>query len=391
MVMTNAMNKGSFSALAAHFILPGETLADVREYGAGNINDTYLVTTAAGQRFILQRINRRVFKHPEWIMSNIRVYSEHVSARLTAEVEPLRTAARRWETPQIVPTRDGRDYVLDAEGGFWRALTFVEGARTYPTIQDAHHAREVGYALGRFQNLISDLDAARLYDTLVGYHITPRYLAHHDAVVARGDFARSPEIEYGLRFVEARRDVIPALEDARQQGKLRLRLAHGDPKVDNVMIDDVTGQAVGLIDLDTIKPGLVHYDIGDCLRSGCNPLGEETEDIDAVYFDMDLCRAILQGYLPLVRAFYTADDYAYLYPAVRLLALEQGLRFFTDYLEGNVYYKVRHAEHNLARALVQFKLVESIEAQEADIRAAVADGAGERWGVGECGSERVMG
>ncbi len=352
--------------IANDFLTPTDTLADVREYGAGNINDTYLVTTAAGRRFILQRINRRVFKRPEWIMSNIRVYGEHVAARLAAEAD---TPGRRWETPQIVPARDGRDYALDAEGGFWRALTFIEGARTYAKIRDVHHAREVGYALGRFHNLISDLDAGRLYDTLAGYHITPRYLAHHDAVAARGDFARSPEVVYGLRFVEARRDVIPVLEDAKQQGKLRLRLAHGDPKVDNVMIDDVTGQAVGLIDLDTIKPGLVHYDIGDCLRSGCNPLGEETEDIDAVYFDMDLCRAILQGYLPLVRGFYTTDDYAYLYAAVRLLALEQGLRFFTDYLEGNVYYKVKHAYHNLARSLVQFKLVESIEAQEADIRA----------------------
>ncbi|MFN2111354.1 MAG: phosphotransferase enzyme family protein [Anaerolineae bacterium] len=365
------MNKESLSALAANFILPGEVLVDIQEYGAGNINDTYRVTTAEGRCFILQRINQHVFKHPEWIMANIRVYSEHVSARLAAETE---TTGRRWETPQIVPTRDGRDYVLDAEGGFWRALTFIEGARTYPTIQDVRHAREVGYALGRFQSLISDLDAARLHDTLVGYHITPGYLAHHDAVVERGDFARSPEVAHGLRFVDVRRDAIPVLEDARQQGKLRLRLAHGDPKVDNVMIDDVTGQAVGLIDLDTIKPGLVHYDIGDCLRSGCNPLGEETEDIDAVYFDMDLCRAILRGYLPLVRAFYSAHDYTYLYPAVRLLALEQGLRFFTDYLEGNVYYKVKHAEHNLTRALVQFKLVESIEAQEADIRAAVEYG-----------------
>ena len=355
--------------LAAYFISPADALTDVREYGAGNINDTYLITTAAGRRFILQRINQHVFKHPEWIMANIRVYSEHVSARLAAGED---TTARRWETPQIVPANDGRDYVLDAEGEFWRTLTFIEGARTYPTIRDARHAREVGYALGRFQSLISDLDAARLHDTLAGYHITPRYLAHHDAVVARGDFVRSPEVAYALRFVKARRDVIPVLEDAKQQGRLRLRLAHGDPKVDNVMIDDVTGQAVGLIDLDTIKPGLVHYDIGDCLRSGCNPLGEETEDIDAVHFDMDLCRAILRGYLPLVRAFYTADDYAYLYPAVRLLALEQGLRFFTDYLEGNVYYKVRHVTHNLTRALVQFKLVESIEAQEADIRAAVA-------------------
>ncbi|MBN2392540.1 MAG: aminoglycoside phosphotransferase family protein [Anaerolineae bacterium] len=366
----------ALQTLAAYFISPADALADVREYGAGNINDTYRVTTAVGRRFILQRINQRVFKHPEWIMANIRVYNEHVAARLAAEGD---TMVRRWKTPQIVPSRDGRDYVLDAEGGFWRALTFIEGARTYPTIQDARHAREVGYALGRFQSLISDLDATRLYDTLVGYHITPRYLAHHDAVVERNDFARSPEIEYGLRFVEARRDVIPVLEEARQQGKLRLRLAHGDPKVDNVMIDDVTGQAVGLIDLDTIKPGLVHYDIGDCLRSGCNPLGEETEGIDGVYFDMDLCRAILQGYLPLVRAFYTADDYAYLYPAVRLLALEQGLRFFTDYLEGNVYYKVKHQTHNLARALVQFRLVESIEAQEASIRAAVECGSMGAW------------
>ncbi len=364
------MDKERLSILAAHFILPADALADVRECGAGNINDTYRVTTAAGRRFILQRINRRVFKHPEWIMSNIRVYGEHVSARLAAEApQTTGTTGRRWETPQIVPARDRRDYALDAEGGFWRALSFIEDAQTYPKIQDARHAREVGYALGRFQSLISDLDAARLYDTLEGYHITPRYLTHHDAVVERGDFARTPEVEYGLRFVEARRDVIPVLEDAKQHGKLRLRLAHGDPKVDNVMIDDVTGQAVGLIDLDTIKPGLVHYDIGDCLRSGCNPPGEETEDIDAAYFDMDLCRAILEGYLPLVQSFFTADDYAYLYAAVRLLALEQGLRFFTDYLEGNVYYKVKYLTHNLTRALVQFKLVESIEVQEADIRA----------------------
>jgi Ser/Thr protein kinase RdoA (MazF antagonist) len=364
--MTDTTNKENVSTLAAHFIPPDDALVDAREYGAGNINDTYLATTAAGRRFILQRINRRVFKRPEWIMSNIRVYNAHVAARLAAGGD---TAGRRWETPQIVPVNDGRDYVLDAEGGFWRALTFIEGARTYPKIRDARHAQEVGFALGRFHSLISALDAARLYDTLEGYHITPRYLAHHDAVVARGDSAWSPEVEYGLRFIEARREVFSVLEDAKQQGKLRLRLAHGDPKVDNVMIDDVTGQAVGLIDLDTLKPGLVQYDIGDCLRSGCNPMGEETDDIDAVYFDMDLCRAILRGYLPLVREFYTADDYVYLYAAVHLLALEQGLRFFTDYLEGNVYYKVKDATHNLTRALVQFKLVESIEAKEGDIRA----------------------
>lgn len=355
-------------SIAAQFAA-GDAVADICEYGTGNINDTFLVTTGAVGCFILQRINRHVFKNPAWIMENIRTYTTHVAARLKADPA---ASARRWETPKIVTTGEGQDYVIDEGGEFWRALSFIDSARTYAKIQSVEHAREVGYALGRFQSLISDLDSGRLHDTLEGYHITPRYLAHYDAVVANGDFViRSAEVDYGMRFMAAHRDAIPVLEEAKQQGKLRLRLAHGDPKVDNVMIDDATGQAVGLIDLDTIKPGLVHYDIGDCLRSGCNPLGEETEDIAAVTFDMDLCRAILQGYLPLVRDFFSENDYAYLYASVRLLAIEQGLRFFTDHLEGNVYYKVRHERHNLARALVQFKLAESIEAQEADIHAVI--------------------
>jgi Ser/Thr protein kinase RdoA (MazF antagonist) len=347
----------------------GNPVADIREYGSGNINDTFLVTTGATQRFILQRINQHVFKHPVWIMRNIRTYTTHVTERLRTDPAAL---GRRWETPQIVTTSNGQDYVIDAQGEFWRAISFIDGAKTYATIQNVGHAREVGYALGRFQSLISDLDSGRLYDTLEGYHITPRYLAHYDAVVVNGDFAgRSAEVDYGMRFIDAHRDAIPVLEDAKRQGKLHMRLAHGDPKVDNVMIDNAAGQAVGLIDLDTIKPGLVHYDIGDCLRSGCNPLGEETENVSAVTFEMDLCRAILQGYLPLVRGFFTEDDYAYLYTSVRLLAIEQGLRFFTDYLEGNVYYKVQHERHNLTRAVVQFKLAESIETQEADIRTVI--------------------
>ena len=138
---------------------------------------------------------------------------------------------------------------------------------------------------------------------------------------------------------------------------------HGDPKVNNVMLDTATGQAVGMVDLDTVKPGLVHYDIGDCLRSGCNPRGEETGDWEVVRFEPELCRAMLTGYLSLARDFLTETDYAYLYDAIRLLAFELGLRFFTDYLAGNVYFKARHPEHNLVRALVQFKLTESIESQ----------------------------
>jgi Ser/Thr protein kinase RdoA (MazF antagonist) len=171
-----------------------------------------------------------------------------------------------------------------------------------------------------------------------------------------------------LKFVEERRDFCHTLERAREQGRLQLRPVHGDPKVNNVMIEETTGRALSLVDLDTVKPGLIHYDIGDCMRSGCNPLGEETERWEAVEFNPEIGAAILEGYLTQARRFLTVADYEYLYDAIRLLTFELGVRFFTDRLAGNVYFKVKHPEHNLQRALVQFKLTESIEAHETDIR-----------------------
>ncbi len=171
-----------------------------------------------------------------------------------------------------------------------------------------------------------------------------------------------------MEFVSARRQWAHVLEDARRQGKLQLRPVHGDPKVNNVMIQEGTGRAISLVDLDTVKPGLIHYDIGDCMRSGCNPLGEETEQWEAVRFDPEIGEAILTGYLTQARNFLTAADYEYLFDSIRLIAFELGVRFFTDHLAGNVYFKVKHPRHNLLRALVQFKLTESIEAHERDIR-----------------------
>jgi Ser/Thr protein kinase RdoA (MazF antagonist) len=173
--------------------------------------------------------------------------------------------------------------------------------------------------------------------------------------------------------VEARRSLVPVLERAKAQGKLTVRPTHGDPKVNNVLLDAITGQAVSLIDLDTVKPGLVHYDIGDCLRSGCNLLGEETDRWETVSFDLGVAHAILQGYLSQAREFLSSTDWDYLFDAIRLIAFELGLRFFTDYLAGNVYFKVNHSEHNLVRALVQFKLTESIESQEAALRTIIRE------------------
>jgi Ser/Thr protein kinase RdoA (MazF antagonist) len=358
-------------AVARQFTAQSRVL-EICGYGHGNVHDTFLVTldAPAEPHFILQRLNIRVFNRPDLVMGNLGTFTEHVRRRLAHL--PL-SPGRRWEVPRVLLTRDGQDHFLDAQGAFWRALSFIQGAETFDTIKDLKHAWEVGYALGRFHHLLSDLPPHRLNDTLPGFHVTPVYLKHYDDVLAAGGAPRSPQVDYCLKFVAARRAWAAVLEEAQARGKLRLRPIHGDPKVNNIMMDVATGQAVAMVDLDTVKPGLVHYDLGDCLRSGCNALGEETERWEAVRFDPELCRAILEGYLSQARDFLSEGDYEYLYDAVRLIAFELGLRFFTDYLAGNVYFRTRHPEHNLGRALVQFKLTESIESQEKAWRALISD------------------
>ncbi len=357
-------------------------ISDIRPLGNGNINSTFLVTVSSpaqpGSRFVLQRINAQVFRQPELVIQNMAVLSEHLRSH------PL-SLLRRWETPHLLTTQQGQHCWLDQAGECWRAISFIEDSHVLETIQSTAHAEEVGYGLAMFHRLISTLPADQLADTLEGFHITPAYLAHYEQVLSDRCAAMKPsaepgpgallaaltdahdssqveQVSYCLKFVKQRQEWAHVLEQAKAAGHLQLRPIHGDPKVNNIMLGE-NGQAVSLIDLDTLKPGLLHYDIGDCLRSGCNPLGEETEDWQSVAFDVDLARAMLRGYLALAKDFLSEPDYDYLYDAIRLLAFELGLRFFTDYLAGNVYFKVKHPAHNLTRALVQFKLTESIELQ----------------------------
>lgn len=357
---------------AADQFKPEGLVTKILPFGNGNIHHTFLVTLegASAENFILQRINTDVFPNPEGVMQNIRTCCNHILNRLR-RLPPDR--GRRWEVPRVLLTPQGQDHWIDPEGAFWRALSFIDRARSFDTIQDLSHAREVGYALGMFHHLTRDLPVENLVDTLEGFHIAPGYLRHFDAVLAQKKPPRSPEVDYCLGFVNCRRAGVDILEKAKVQGVLELRTIHGDPKVNNIMIDLSTRQAVSLVDLDTVKPGLIHYDIGDCLRSGSNPLGEETEQWEKVRFEPDLGRAILNGYLAEAGDFLRDNDGRYLFEAVRLIAFELGLRFFTDYLEGNIYFKAAHEKQNLTRALVQFKLSESIESQKFAIRALIQE------------------
>jgi Ser/Thr protein kinase RdoA (MazF antagonist) len=347
-----------------------EEVVAVREYGNGNINDTYIVEVGAGgDKFVLQRINVYVFNQPKLISRNLRTFTEHVERRLAQENGQQ---SRRWELPQVLKARSGQDYFFDDREEFWRAISYIDASQTYDTVQNDQHAWEAGYALGRFHSLLSDLNVEQMHDTLVGFHVVPQYLEIYDAVMATGTQRETtPEVEYCHEMVTDRREWAAILEEARDAGELTIRNIHGDPKINNIMISDETGQAVSMVDLDTVKPGLVHYDIGDALRSSCNPLGEDATDFEAIHFETDLAKTILDGYLSVADEFLTPKDYEYIFESIRLLAYEMGLRFFQDYLAGDVYFKVKHPEHNLHRAIVQFKLLESIEAQEDDLQAVI--------------------
>lgn len=356
--------------IADQFEVAGR-LASIRPTGSGNVNDTYLAvfrTHFSEERIIVQRVNEHVFSRPEWIMENMSILTNHCHKQLQVESQ---TADRIWQLPRIVPCRNGQDFFQDEHGGIWRALTLIASATSFDVAQSAEHALEAGTVLGQFHRLLSTMNPLSLRDTLPGFHETPEYLEKYDDVMktesARELVERSMEVRNLTRFVEKRREFARILQNALDAGELQTRLIHGDPKISNIMIDNDTFKGTSIIDLDTAKPGLIHYDFGDALRSLCNRQGEETEDVGKVSFDLVLCEAFVRGYIIHAGSFLTDNDKKYLYDSIRLITFELGLRFFQDYLAGNVYFKVKSPEQNLHRAKIQFKLCESIETRRRQI------------------------
>ncbi len=327
----------------------GLAIADLQRLGNGLINDTFLVTTAASC-FVLQRVNRQVFPAPELISANLLALSQHVRRRGNVKLQ----------LPETLKTNLGQLFYQADSGDFWRAQSFIAQTESLETLGNSADAEQAGFALGHFHHLFSDLEPALLHDTLPGFHITPRYLSHYHHVLGQAS-AKDP---YCADFIEQFGHIADTLEQAKQQGLLPLRVIHGDPKLNNFLFDVRSRHVVSLIDLDTVKPGLVHYDIGDCLRSCCH-----IEDTDE--FDLDICAIILKSYLAEAGSFFSAHDYGYLYPAIRLIPFELGLRFYTDHLEGNRYFKVTDPLQNLRRATGQFRLCASIMAQETQVNSLI--------------------
>lgn len=347
---------------AAQRFVAAEGPLGLSPLGDGLINDTFLLQAPAGPRVVLQRLNRAVFPDPPAILHNLRTLENHLQQQPAAVLV----------LPRLIPTLEGEDYLLDADGDYWRALEYLEGALTLDSLDGPDRAERVGIGLARFHRLFSGLDPARLQDTLPGFHVTSRYLQVFRETIAGLELKRAREVGLWEGFVEDRAERALGLERALHEGRTRLRVVHGDPKLGNFLFWRGGKRVVSLIDLDTVKPGLIHHDLGDCLRSCCNPSGELPALGGSVLFDLDTATAILRGYLGEARELLSADEVALIGLAIWLLPFELGVRFLTDHLQGNPYFKVADPMQNLHRAVTQFRLTESIEGIALEIERVIA-------------------
>jgi len=369
--MTHPRTDHDVRTVAGHFAMPGEFLG-ATPCGAGHINDTYELRFSQGGvpvRYIVQRINHHVFKRPDLVMDNISRVTRHITGKLRYSGSP--EPDRRVLT--LIPCRDGRIWHEDAAGNHWRGYVFVERATAHNHVDDPHLAAEAARAFGEFQDHLTDLPGGRLADTIPNFHHTrSRYDALMRAVQEdRAGRARS--VRDAIDFCRAREEVVDVLLDLQAKSRLPERVTHNDTKINNVMMDNESGRGICIMDLDTVMPGLVLYDFGDLVRTTTISTAEDAPDASGVEMRLPMFEALVRGYLQGAR-FLTDAEIDHLAFSGRLITLEVALRFLTDYLEGDHYFKVKHPRHNLDRFRVQAALVASMERQEDAMRSIV-----DRW------------
>ena len=346
---------------ASEFIFGGKILS-AAPYGSGHINDTFLtlVETSSGtKRFILQRINHQVFKQPDLLMENVERVCAHAHAklRLTGVPDAHRRALR------LIPTVAGGSWHVDAAGNRWRCYDFIEGATGHDVVRSPAQAEAAAMAFGAFQSLLADLPGGRLHETIPGFHHTPSRFARFESALSADTHGRAALAAPEIAFALARAHEVGVVVEALRDGSLPERATHNDTKLNNVLLDDVTQEGVCVIDLDTVMPGSALYDFGDLVRTSTSPAAEDETDLTKVTMQMPMFAALVRGYLASARGFLTPREKELLPFAGKLITFEIGLRFLTDWLEGDTYFKIKRPTHNLDRCRTQFKLVASIEEQ----------------------------
>ena len=359
----------TLQAVGADFEIPG-TFISGQPYGSGHINDTYAATYRQRDkdtRYIHQRINHKVFKDPVSLMENIARVTSHLGCKLKAagaeEIE------RRALT--TIPSRDGRSYYVDPAGNTWRTYIFIERAKTYDSIESPLQAREAAKAFGEFQKQLTDLPGKRLHETIPDFHHTPKRFERLLQAIQQDPHNRAKEARKEIDFILKRENITGVLVKKHAAGLIPERITHNDTKLNNVMLDDATMEGICVIDLDTVMPGLALYDFGDMVRTATSPRPEDEQDLSLISMQMPMFQALVDGYLTSAHDFLTPTEKDHLAFSGKLITLEIGIRFLTDFLEGDTYFKIKRDQHNLDRCRTQLCLVESIEQNEEAMNKAV--------------------
>ncbi len=343
----------------------GDTFISAAPFGGGHINDTFLVTCENG-RYILQGLNHHVFKEPEHVMHNIKLVTEYLAEKIKeAGGDPKR------ETLNLVRTVDGNTHYYDGERGFFRVFLFIEGASSHSAVEKPEHFYNAARSFGKFQKMLAGFPAEKLYETIPNFHNTVSRYKDFEKALEEDKAHRAAFIEDDIAFIKERKNMCSVVLDAMAEGTVPVRVTHNDTKYDNIMIDNETGEGICVIDLDTVMPGSMLYDYGDSLRFGTNAGAEDEKDLSKVWCRLDLFEAFTKGYLEELHESITEREIELMPFSARLITFECGMRFLTDFLNGDVYFKIHHPSHNLDRARAQFKLVRDMEEHEEEMTAIV--------------------
>ena len=344
--------------ISGQFSVSGDCL-EVKPFGNGHINDTYAVTCASEggvRRYILQKLNSRVFPHPTALMNNFAAVTAYLRPIIKKEGgDPDR------ECLKVIPTVQGAAYYVDGEGEVWRMTQLIENTDAYLVAESSAMFEDAGRAFGLFIKRLEGFDAASLIEVIPDFHNTVKRYENLEKAVAADKAGRASGVKDLIDFARARKDKTSVIVSALKEGSIPLRVTHNDTKLNNVLIDTATQKAICVIDLDTVMPGSLLYDFGDAIRVGCSTAEEDEKDLSKVNFDRENFLAFTRGFMRGLGDNLTINEEKLLPTGAILMTFECGMRFLTDYLEGDVYFKTAYPEHNLVRCRTQFKLVEEME------------------------------
>lgn len=347
----------------------GGTVTDIRPYGSGHINSTFLVelqTERGAEKRILQKINRHVFNRPEDVMENIVNVTSWLNKKICEHGgDPLR------ETLNVVPALDGKPFWKDEDGEYWRSYLFITDATCYDRVENRQDFYESGFSFGRFQNLLSDYPTETLHETIQGFHDTRARFDVFRRAVQEDVMGRAAEVLPEIQFILEHEDVAVFFAELLDRNALPVRVTHNDTKLNNIMIDNATRKGICVIDLDTVMPGLAMYDFGDAIRFGASTAAEDETDLSKVSCDMELFEAYTKGFLEGCQGRLTRQEIELLPMGAKAMTYENGMRFLTDYLQGDTYFKIHRPKHNLDRCRTQIKLIEDMEKKWGTMQAIV--------------------